>query len=123
MATAVTIPKMGQRMTEGTVLSWFKQEGDAVKKGEPLYELMTDKAALEMESPQDGIVARILVAEGTECAIGTPVAIISSQGEDVSAVLSDLQTEAAGHSEAIESSTRKATGEGSKEYTMGSLQC
>jgi pyruvate/2-oxoglutarate dehydrogenase complex dihydrolipoamide acyltransferase (E2) component len=67
-------------MTAGTVLSWFKQEGDAVKKGEPLYELMTDKAALEIESPEDGIVARILVAEGTECAVGTPVA--AGEGEN-----------------------------------------
>src|SRR4030042_31095 len=103
---------MGQRMTEGRVLWWFKQEGEAVKKGEPLYELKTDKAALDIESPQDGIVARILVAERTECPIGTPVAIISSEGEDVAAVLSDLQTEAAGPGEAIESATRKAPAEG-----------
>ncbi len=115
MATAVTIPKMGQRMTEGTVVTWFKQEGEAVKKGEPLYELMTDKAALEIESPEDGIVARILVAEGTECAIGTPVAIISSEGENVSAVLADLQTQAAGRNEADESGARETIGKVSTE--------
>lgn len=89
MATVVTIPKLGQEMTEGTVLTWLKKEGDPVKKGEPLFELMTDKASVDVESPQDGVVARILVEIDKPYLVGTAAVIVASVGEDVTDVRVD----------------------------------
>jgi pyruvate dehydrogenase E2 component (dihydrolipoamide acetyltransferase) len=83
MATVVSIPKLGTEMTEGTVLAWLKKEGDPVEKGEPLFELMTDKASVDVESPQDGVVARILIEVDRPYPVGTAAAIVAAVGEDV----------------------------------------
>ena len=82
MATEMTLPRLGQGMESGTIVRWLKQEGDRVEKGEPLYELDTEKVTQEVEAEASGILLKILVAEG-EVEVGKPVAVIGEQGESV----------------------------------------
>jgi pyruvate dehydrogenase E2 component (dihydrolipoamide acetyltransferase) len=90
MASEVKLPRLGQGMESGTIVRWLKTEGDAVAKGEPLYELDTDKVTQEVEAESDGVLLKIVVADG-EVDVGTTVGIIGAQDEDVSALLSDAQ--------------------------------
>ena len=76
MATELTMPMLGEVMEEGVVLSWRKQEGEAVEKGEIIVEIETDKAVAEVESPVSGVVKKILVAEGETVPVNTPLAVI-----------------------------------------------
>src|SRR6188472_2452633 len=85
MATEVKLPRLGQGMESGTIVRWLKTEGDAVSKGEPLYELDTDKVTQEVEAESDGVLLKIVVADG-EVDVGTTVGIIGAQDEDVSAL-------------------------------------
>jgi pyruvate dehydrogenase E2 component (dihydrolipoamide acetyltransferase) len=71
-------------MESGTIVKWLKSEGDAVEKGEPIYELDTDKVTQEVEAEASGVLLKITVAEG-EADVGTTIAVIGEQGEDVSA--------------------------------------
>jgi pyruvate dehydrogenase E2 component (dihydrolipoamide acetyltransferase) len=91
MATEVKLPRLGQGMESGTIVRWLKTEGDAVTKGEPLYELDTDKVTQEVEAESDGVLLKIVVADG-EVDVGTTVGIIGAQNEDVSSVLADAQS-------------------------------
>ena len=72
MATEVKLPRLGQGMESGTIVRWLKSEGDAVTKGEPLYELDTDKVTQEVEADADGVLLKIVVADG-EVDVGTTV--------------------------------------------------
>jgi pyruvate dehydrogenase E2 component (dihydrolipoamide acetyltransferase) len=90
MATEVKLPRLGQGMESGTIVRWLKTEGDAVEKGEPLYELDTDKVTQEVEAESDGVLLKIVVADG-EVDVGTTVGIIGGQDEDVAALLADAQ--------------------------------
>ncbi len=83
MATEVKLPRLGQGMESGTIVRWLKGEGEAVQKREPLYELDTDKVTQEVEAEADGVLLKILVAEG-EVDVGTTVAVIGKEGEAVS---------------------------------------
>jgi pyruvate dehydrogenase E2 component (dihydrolipoyllysine-residue acetyltransferase) len=82
MADQVILPRLGQGMESGTIVRWLKSEGDEVAKGEPLYELDTDKVTQEVEADVGGVLLRILVREG-EVPVGTPVAFLGEAGEDV----------------------------------------
>jgi pyruvate dehydrogenase E2 component (dihydrolipoamide acetyltransferase) len=90
MATEVKLPRLGQGMESGTIVRWLKTEGDAVAKGEPLYELDTDKVTQEVEAESDGVLLKIVVSDG-EVDVGTTVGIIGAQDEDVSALLAGAQ--------------------------------
>ena len=90
MATEVKLPRLGQGMESGTIVRWLKTEGDAVSKGEPLFELDTDKVTQEVEADSDGVLLKIVIADG-EVDVGTTVAIIGAQDEDVSSLLSERQ--------------------------------
>jgi pyruvate dehydrogenase E2 component (dihydrolipoamide acetyltransferase) len=83
MATEIKLPRLGQGMESGTIVKWLKNEGDAVEKGEPLYELDTDKVTQEVESDAGGVLLKIAVREG-EVPVGQTVAVIGEQGEEVS---------------------------------------
>ena len=83
MAELFLMPKLGMDMTEGSVINWLKKEGEAVKKGEPLAEIETDKSSVEVESPAEGIVLKIYVQAGDTVDCGTPIAAIGAAGEDV----------------------------------------
>ncbi|MGU3537784.1 pyruvate dehydrogenase complex E1 component subunit beta [Methylobacterium sp. A54F] len=86
MATDILMPALSPTMEEGKLAKWLKKEGDAVKSGDVLAEIETDKATMEVEAIDEGVLAKILVQEGTEAvAVNTPIAIIAEEGEDVSA--------------------------------------
>src|ERR687890_2031738 len=85
MATDVTLPRLGQGMESGTIVRWLKSEGERVEKGDPLFELDTDKVTQEVEAEAAGVLLKIAVAEG-EVPVGQTVAFIGSEGEDVPAV-------------------------------------
>ena len=85
MADEVKLPRLGQGMESGTIVKWLKSEGEPVQKGEPLYELDTDKVTQEVEAEASGVLLKITVPEG-EADVGTTIAVIGEQGEDVSAV-------------------------------------
>jgi pyruvate dehydrogenase E2 component (dihydrolipoamide acetyltransferase) len=82
MATEVKLPRLGQGMESGTIVRWLKTEGDAVAKGEPLYELDTDKVTQEVEADSTGVLLKIVIAEG-EVDVGTTVGFIGAEGEEV----------------------------------------
>ena len=71
------VPKLSATMEEAKVLRWLKQPGDKIKSGEPLVELETDKAAMEVESPVDGVLGAIVAAEGADVAVGGKLADIT----------------------------------------------
>jgi pyruvate dehydrogenase E2 component (dihydrolipoamide acetyltransferase) len=83
MATDVKLPRLGQGMESGTIVKWLKSEGESVEKGEPLYELDTDKVTQEVEAEASGVLLKIAVAEG-EVEVGRTIAVIGEQGEQVS---------------------------------------
>jgi pyruvate dehydrogenase E2 component (dihydrolipoamide acetyltransferase) len=83
MAVEVSLPRLGQGMEAGTIVRWLKSEGDTVEKGEPLYELDTDKVTQEVEAEASGVLLKILAEEGAEIAVGKRIAVIGEQGEDV----------------------------------------
>jgi pyruvate/2-oxoglutarate dehydrogenase complex dihydrolipoamide acyltransferase (E2) component len=82
MAVEVKLPRLGQGMEAGTIVRWLKSEGDQVAKGEPLYELDTDKVTQEVEAEAEGVLLKIVVNEG-EADVGTTVALIGEEGEEV----------------------------------------
>ncbi|HLG08688.1 MAG TPA: dihydrolipoamide acetyltransferase family protein [Gaiellaceae bacterium] len=86
MAVEVKLPRLGQGMESGTIVRWLKAEGDSVAKGEPLYELDTDKVTQEVEADAGGVLLKIVVTDG-EVDVGTTVAVIGAQDEDVSEIL------------------------------------
>lgn len=89
MAQIIEMPKLSDTMEEGGIASWLKKEGDTVEEGEPLVEIETDKATMEYQSPEGGVLVKILVPAGKGCALNAPIAIIGKKGEkvDVDAVL------------------------------------
>jgi pyruvate dehydrogenase E2 component (dihydrolipoamide acetyltransferase) len=94
MATEIKLPRLGQGMESGTIIKWLKSEGDRVEKGEPLYELDTDKVTQEVESDASGVLLKIAVAEG-EVQVGHTIAVIGEQGEQVPAGAGSSNGEAA----------------------------
>ena len=76
----VTMPKLGETVTEGELTNWFKQVGDAVAFDDPLFEVSTDKVDSEIPSPYDGVIAEILVASGETVPVGTPLVRIAPPG-------------------------------------------
>lgn len=89
MATKVTLPLLGQTMEEGTIIKWFKKEGDRVEKEEPLLEVMTDKANMEVESPESGVLLKIVAQEDETVPVKGLIAILGEPGEDISALLAE----------------------------------
>jgi pyruvate dehydrogenase E2 component (dihydrolipoamide acetyltransferase) len=84
MATEIKLPRLGQGMESGTIVKWLKSEGERVEKGEPLYELDTDKVTQEVEADAAGVLLKIAVQEG-EVPVGETVALIGDEGEEVAA--------------------------------------
>ena len=85
MAITVTMPQLGETVTEGTILSWAKRPGDTIAEDEVLLEISTDKVDTEVPSPAGGVIVEILVAEGDTVSVGTPLAVIAEPGEEVAA--------------------------------------
>ncbi|HEY5073332.1 MAG TPA: biotin/lipoyl-containing protein, partial [Pyrinomonadaceae bacterium] len=87
MATQVVMPKLSPTMEEGQLARWLKKEGDKVAMGEPLAEIDTDKATMEMQALSNGVLRKILINEGESAPLGQPIAIIGEADEDISALL------------------------------------
>ncbi|MGB6665878.1 MAG: pyruvate dehydrogenase complex E1 component subunit beta [Methylocella sp.] len=84
MATNILMPALSPTMEQGRLAKWLKKEGDAVRSGDVLAEIETDKATMEVEAIDDGTLAKILVPDGTDnVAVNTPIAVIAADGEDV----------------------------------------
>ncbi len=86
MASEILMPALSPTMTEGKLARWLKKEGDAIRAGDVIAEIETDKATMEVEAVDEGVLGKILVAEGSEgVAVNTPIAVLAAEGEDVSA--------------------------------------
>ena len=94
MAEIIKMPKLSDTMTEGVVAIWHKKVGDTVKEGELLAEIETDKATMEFESFEDGVLLHIGVEEGGSALVESVLAIIGEKGEDFSALLNGSDTPA-----------------------------
>src|SRR5215207_6893801 len=82
MPTSVTMPRLGESVTEGTVTRWLKQEGERVEADEPLLEVSTDKVDTEIPSPAAGVLSRIVVGEDETADVGSELAVIAGDDED-----------------------------------------
>tara|TARA_R110002096_G_scaffold155130_19_gene319447 strand:+ start:6097 stop:7404 length:1308 start_codon:yes stop_codon:yes gene_type:complete len=86
MATQILMPALSPTMEEGTLAKWLVKEGDTVKSGDIMAEIETDKATMEFEAVDEGVIGRILVAEGTAgVKVNAPIAVLLDEGEDASA--------------------------------------
>jgi pyruvate dehydrogenase E2 component (dihydrolipoamide acetyltransferase) len=81
MVTKVVMPKLSLTMKEGTVGKWYKKEGDAVEKGEPIVEVVSEKATYDLEAPASGILRKILVAEGVDASVNAVLAVVTAPDE------------------------------------------
>ena len=83
MATNILMPALSPTMTEGNLAKWLKKEGEKVRAGDVIAEIETDKATMEVEAVDEGVLAKIVVAAGTEgVKVNTPIAVLAVEGED-----------------------------------------
>jgi pyruvate dehydrogenase E2 component (dihydrolipoamide acetyltransferase) len=87
MISEVVMPQMGADMQEGTIVRWLKKEGDSVRRGEIIAEIETDKANVEIEAYESGVLRRILLPEGTTVPVGQVIAVIAAPEDDISQYL------------------------------------
>jgi pyruvate dehydrogenase E2 component (dihydrolipoamide acetyltransferase) len=92
MAQHVCMPRLSQDMTQGRIVEWLKREGDPVKEGEPLVSIETDKAEVEVQAPQSGVLRRVLLGPGQDADVGTPLAILAEAGENIEDLLKKSET-------------------------------
>lgn len=97
----MTLPLLGQTMEEGTITKWLKSEGDVLEKGEPLLEVMTDKANMEVESPASGILRKIVAQEGEIVPVKDVIAIIGTADELIDGLISKSSAPAASEKSAV----------------------
>ena len=89
MPTQILMPALSPTMEEGTLARWLVKEGQAVKSGDILAEIETDKATMEFEAVDEGVIGKILITAGTEgVKVNTPIAVLLAEGEDASAAAS-----------------------------------
>ncbi|MBA1157339.1 pyruvate dehydrogenase complex E1 component subunit beta [Microvirga mediterraneensis] len=113
MAIDILMPALSPTMEQGKLAKWLKKEGDQVKPGDVLAEIETDKATMEVEAIDEGVLAKILVSDGTDnVAVNTPIAILAGEGEDVSSAASSAKAPAAPAPEAQPAPTPDMQAEG-----------
>ncbi|RZM18704.1 MAG: biotin/lipoyl-binding protein, partial [Sphingomonas sp.] len=94
MSIEIKMPALSPTMEEGTLAKWLVKEGDTVKSGDIMAEIETDKATMEFEAVDEGVIAKILVAEATDnVKVGTVIAILAEEGEDASSVSAPTKSE------------------------------
>ena len=93
MANVIIMPKLGFNMSEGQLVKWCKAEGEAVKTGEVLFEINTDKTTMPVEATEDGTVLKLLIEEGDYADVFTPIAVVGQLGDDVDAALAAYAAE------------------------------
>ena len=110
MSITLTMPRLSDTMEQGTIIRWNVKEGEEVASGAIVADIETDKATMEMQAYDDGVIAKILVGEGTQVPVGTPIAMIAEEGEDPEALdASDPATPTATIESAPETSAPAAT--------------
>jgi pyruvate dehydrogenase E2 component (dihydrolipoamide acetyltransferase) len=100
MAQLLEMPKLSDTMTEGVLRKWQKKEGDKIAPGELVAEVETDKATMDFESFDEGVLLKLLVSDGSTVPVGAPIAIIGKAGEDIAAALKDAETKKGGRAAA-----------------------
>src|SRR6058998_270119 len=96
MPVNIFMPALSPTMEKGNLAKWLKKEGDAVKAGDVIAEIETDKATMEYESIDDGVLAKIVVAEGTQdVPVNSLIAVLAEEGEDVNAAAAGAGKDAA----------------------------
>src|SRR5438876_7223893 len=90
MATLFKLPMLGQTMQEGTILKWYKAEGEKIEGWETLLEVMTDKVNMEVDPQVSGVLRKILAPEGATVPVGAPIAIIGAPEESIAELLTGL---------------------------------
>ncbi|MFD6567747.1 2-oxoglutarate dehydrogenase, E2 component, dihydrolipoamide succinyltransferase [Micromonospora profundi] len=105
MPVSVTMPRLGESVTEGTVTRWLKQEGDTVEVDEPLLEVSTDKVDTEIPSPAAGVLSRIVVGEDETAEVGSELAVIAGEGESTGGGEAAPQEKQEAPAEAVEPAT------------------
>lgn len=111
MATVITMPRLSDTMTEGTVAKWLKKVGDKISEGDILAEIETDKATMEFESFNSGTLLHIGIQEGESAAVDSLLAIIGKEGEDISEALSGKAAPSRGATEQSEANAEAKTEE------------
>ena len=119
MAKNVIMPALEMAQETGTVVSWLKKEGDSITKGEPLLEVETDKATVEVEATADGVLAGIKAGEGTEVPVGETIAWILAPGEEVPAEAAQARATGRTLSQKAASAATAETGASTREKTRG----
>src|SRR3954470_9209328 len=117
MPSEITMPQLSDTMTEGTVVKWFKKEGDKVKEGEHIADVETDKATMEWEATDSGTLAVIVAKEGDKVKVGGAIAVLAKSGEDAGQVKREYKpgaatSAAAGPPEAASKSELETAGPG-----------
>lgn len=96
MAEVIIMPKLGFNMNTGKLVEWYKNEGDTVAKGEPLFSVETDKTNMDIEATGDGVVKKLFISAGDEIPVTLPIAVVGGADEDVSAVVADAMAQLEG---------------------------
>src|SRR5215468_9684534 len=96
MAQILDMPQLSDTMKIGVLQKWRKNEGDAVSPGEVLAEVETDKAVMDFEAFDSGVLLKRLIADGASVPVGTPIAIIGKEGEDVAKLVEEAKARAGG---------------------------
>ena len=120
MANTIIMPKLSPTMEEGQISRWLKKEGDAIEANEPIAEVDTDKATMEVTSLEAGTLLKIVIGDGANARLGETIGIIGAKGEDFSALLNGASTNGAG-GKAEEEKEKKGEGE-KKESASGSQE-
>ncbi len=107
MPINITMPRLSDTMEQGTIVSWNVQEGDSVSAGDVLGDIETDKATMELQNFDDGVVAAILLGEGETVSVGKTIVVLAEEGEDVEKVREDARTGKNESAESSESSSSK----------------
>src|ERR671925_1065490 len=96
MATNILMPALSPTMEKGNLAKWLKKEGEKVSPGDVIAEIETDKATMEYEAIDEGVLAKILVPEGTaDVPVNQPIAVLAGEGEDVKAAAAGAAPSAA----------------------------
>jgi pyruvate dehydrogenase E2 component (dihydrolipoamide acetyltransferase) len=121
MAEIIRMPKMSDTMEEGVIASWLKKEGDVVSSGDVLAEVETDKATMELESYQDGVLLHIGVKEQESVAVDGVIAIIGEKGEDISAILKSIKEGGSASKEAAPAEESKPVAKASEPVDVSGI--
>lgn len=115
MPINITMPRLSDTMEQGTIVSWNVQEGDSVSAGDVLGDIETDKATMELQNFDDGVVAAILLGEGETVSVGKTIVVLAEEGEDVEKVREDAKAGKTASSESSDSaSASKETSDSKK---------